>query len=164
MKHYVEKIIMSYEHTKEEKSWSFHQVILLCFFDSCKAQCTTSLLQTLDNNKINILLILSNCTHRLQPLDISLNKAANEFLRAKFQQSYAQEVCFQFQGGKRALIDLWISVLKPLRLQWIISWNINPRLFRMVLRTWKSIWTNNSNQIASLLYVNHSKKAMWLCI
>ena len=34
---------------------------------------------------------------------------------------YAQEVCSQFQSGERALIDLRMSVVKPLGLQWMIS-------------------------------------------
>ena len=57
----------------------------------------------------------------VRPLDISVNKAAKEFLRAKFQKWYAQEVCSQFQSGESTPIDFRMSVVKPLGLQWMIS-------------------------------------------
>ena len=41
---------------------------------------TSYLLQTLDDNNITILLIPPNCTNRLWPLEISVNKAAKEFV------------------------------------------------------------------------------------
>ena len=121
MKDYVEKIIIPYLQKKKEelKLLPDHPALLL--FDNFKAQCTTPLLQTLDNNNINVLLIPPNCTDRLQPLDISVNKAAKEFLRGKFQKWYAQEVCSQFQSGERTPVDLRMSVVKPLGLQWMIG-------------------------------------------
>ena len=106
MKDYVGKIIIPYLQKKREELGLLPDQPALLLFDNFKAQCTTSLLQTLDDNNINVLLIPPNCTDRLQPLDISVNKAAKEFLRGKFQKWYAQEVCSQFQGGERALIDL----------------------------------------------------------
>ena len=121
MKDYVEKIIIPYIQKKREELNVLPDHRALLLFDNFKAQCTTPLLQILDNNDINVLLIPPNCTDRLQPLDISINKAVKEFLRGKFQKWYAQEVCSQFQSGERIQIDLRMSVVKPLGLQWMIG-------------------------------------------
>ena len=55
-------------------------------FDNFKGQCTSELLTLLDDNSINVTLIPPNCTDRLQPLGLSVNKAAKEFLRRKFHE------------------------------------------------------------------------------
>ena len=46
----------------------------------------------LEENHIDVLLILANCTDSLQPLDISVNKAVKEFLQNEFQGWYANQV------------------------------------------------------------------------
>jgi len=52
--------------------------------DNFNGQYTTELFKFLDSKSINMILIPANCTDRLQPLDISVNKAAKEFLRKQF--------------------------------------------------------------------------------
>ena len=80
MKEYIAKIIIPYVNKKKEelKLPSNHPSLLL--FDNFKAQCTPDVLQILDDNNINVCLIPLNCNDRLQPLDISVNKVAKEFL------------------------------------------------------------------------------------
>ena len=51
----------------------------------------------------------ANCTDCLQPLDLSVNKAAKEFLRKQFNVKPMQS------------IDLRLSVVKPLGARWMIS-------------------------------------------
>ena len=82
----------------------------LLIFDNFKAQCTKDLLTFLDDNNIHVVLIPAKCTDKLQPLDFSVNKASKDFLRSKFQNWYAQEV-----------VDLRLSVVKPLGARWMIS-------------------------------------------
>jgi len=52
----------------------------LVVFDNFKGQCADALLKLLDENHVSVVLILPNCINRLQPLDISVNKCAKEFL------------------------------------------------------------------------------------
>ena len=76
----------------------------------------------LDDNHIYVVLIPPNCTDRLQPLDLSVNKPAKDFLRNKFQTWYAQRVCSQFQGkSEKAPVDTRLSVVKPLGAQWMVA-------------------------------------------
>ena len=91
-------------------------------FDSFKGQCTSELLTLLDDNNINFTLIPPNCTNKLQPLDLSVNKAAKEFLRRKFHEWYAKQVCLQLeQNAKRSSVDFHLSIVKPLSTQWMVG-------------------------------------------
>ena len=46
-------------------------------------------------------LIPPNCTNKLQPLDISINKRMKDALKDQFQMLHAQEVQNQLQGGSQ---------------------------------------------------------------
>ena len=77
-----------------------------------------------DKNNILYSIVPANCTDRLQPLDVSINKAAKECLRRQFQEWYSNKVCQQFEEGKKAIaksVDLRMSVVKPLSVKWLIS-------------------------------------------
>ena len=60
-----------------------------------------------------------NCTDRLQPLDVSVNKSVKHHLKDSFQLWYSKEV--QKQQGPRKPVELKLSVLKPLGAQWFIE-------------------------------------------
>lgn len=80
------------------------------------------MLTFLDDKNIHVVLIPANCTDKLQPLDLSVNKASKDFLRSKFQNWYAQEICSQLQGEAECkAIDLRLSVVKPLGARWMVS-------------------------------------------
>ena len=71
---------------------------------------------------MNVVLIPPNCTDRLQPLDLSVNKAAKDHLCSQFRQWYAKELCSQLDGhAENKIVDLRLSVLKPLGAAWIVS-------------------------------------------
>ena len=121
MKEYFERIIFPYiEEKRSELKLSNDQPALL-IYDNFKAQCTSSLLRLLDRHNINVIMIPPNCTDRLQPLDLSLNKAAKDFLRRKFREWYAKQVCVQLDGAQNIPVDLRLSILKPLGAEWIES-------------------------------------------
>jgi len=55
-------------------------------------------------------------------LDLSVNKAAKEFLQKKFQNWYATQVCAQLDGKlEKEAIDLQLSIMKPLGVKWVIE-------------------------------------------
>ena len=51
---------------------------------------------------------------RLQPLDVSVNKAIKNQLRAEFQAWYTHQVFEQRQDGQQKMIDLKMGAVKPL--------------------------------------------------
>ena len=68
------------------------------------------------------MLIPPNCTDRLQPLDLSVNKSAKSFLQNEFQTWYAKQVCSHLQGqSENESIDLRLSIVKPLAAEWMKS-------------------------------------------
>ena len=71
---------------------------------------------------INFVMVPANTTDRLQPLDVSVNKPAKEFLWKQFHEWYANEICKQLQSSKPVSpVDLKLSVMKPLGAQWMIK-------------------------------------------
>jgi len=54
--------------------------------DNFKAQLTTEVLNLLEDNHIDVVFIPVNCTDHLQPLDLSINKPAKDFLRGRFEE------------------------------------------------------------------------------
>ncbi len=65
-----------------------------------------------------------NCTDRLQPLDISVNKPAKDFLRAKFQEWYSEKIRDSInseKSEKEHVVDLKLSIVKPMGAQWLIE-------------------------------------------
>ena len=87
----------------------------LLIFDNFKGQCTEALLNLLDENNVSMVLIPPNCTDRLQPLDVNVNKSVKEFLRRQFHTWYAENVCAQLEGKlPKQQVDLRLNVVKPL--------------------------------------------------
>ena len=126
MREYVEMIIIPYVDEKRKDLKLAHDYPALVIFDNFKAQCTYSVLTLLDNHNINVTLIPPNCTDRLQPLDLSINKPAKDFLRTQFQEWYAQELSTILQAqsegtGTDTSVDLKLSVIKPIAAGWIVS-------------------------------------------
>ena len=56
----------------------------LCIFDNFKAQLTAGVIGLLKSNKVETLFVPPNTTDQLQPLDLSVNKLAKDFLRKKY--------------------------------------------------------------------------------
>ena len=78
-------------------------------FDNFNGQCTESLLKLLDVNNINIVIFPANWIDQLQPMDVSVNKFAKEYLRKRFQQWYAEGIMSQ-STSKQAWCQLYIRI------------------------------------------------------
>ena len=113
---YIYNILLPYvtsPHKNLQLSDSFPALVL---FDHFKAQLTERVLNILDFHNILVIDVPANCTDRLQPLDVSVNKSIKHHLKESFQEWYANEV--HKQQGKQ--VDLKLSVLKPLGAKWFI--------------------------------------------
>ena len=113
---YIYNILLPYvtsTHKNLQLSDTFPALVL---FDHFKAQLTERVLDILDFHNILVIDVPANCTDRLQPLDVSVNKSMKHHLKESFQEWYANEV--HKQQGKP--VDLKLSVLKPLGAQWFI--------------------------------------------
>ena len=52
-------------------------------------------------------------------LDLSVNKTVKDFLRNQFREWYAKQVCTRIEEGENKIVDLRLSILKPLGAEWI---------------------------------------------
>ena len=78
-----------------------------------------SILTMLEENNVYIVIVPANCTDRLQPLDLSVNKAAKEFLRKQFTEWYSNQICQQLRRGIKSAKA--IEQYKTTGEQWMIG-------------------------------------------
>ncbi len=59
----------------------------------------------------------------IAPLDVSVNKAAKNFMREQFQHWYAEQIMQQAKSGTslRKPVDLKLSIVKPLAARWFVQ-------------------------------------------
>ena len=69
----------------------------MTIFDGFKGQTTNDICALLNGHNIIPMQLPRNCTDKLQPLDISINKPMKDHSKAKFQQWYANEVSKQLE-------------------------------------------------------------------
>lgn len=81
---FIEKIIIPYvEKTRAERGLLATHPALDIFY-VFRGQTVDCIFELLESNHILLVLVPSNCTDRLQPLDLSVNKPAKDHLRKKF--------------------------------------------------------------------------------
>ena len=83
------------------RSWfpSTQKVLLL--FDVFRGHKLQSVLTKLDEANIDHIFIPQNCTDRLQPLGVAINKPIKSFMKEKFIVWYSEQVQQQLHSGKR---------------------------------------------------------------
>ena len=118
---YVYKILIPYVTEKWKELTLAPDYPALALFDTFKGQCTDEVYDLLDQNNILYVFIPANCTDKLQPLDLSVNKAAKDFMRSKFQKWYGNIICQQLDDGICEEVDLRLSRMKPLSAKWVIE-------------------------------------------
>ena len=117
---YIKKILMPY--IKEKRITFGDEKAALVIFDRFRGQCTPHILSLLESNNIHIAVVPANCTDRLQPLDVSVNKAVKEFLRRQFHLWYSDQICSDLKEERpQKIIDLKMSIVKPLGAKWLIE-------------------------------------------
>ena len=122
MMDYAHSILLPYvgEKRKEHKLSNDHPA--LAIFDQFKGQLTQTFQDFLAANHIIIIEVPPNCTDRLQPLDLSVNKPIKDSLRTKFQGWYAGNIAQQLKTQSAIKpADLRLSVMKPLGAKWLIE-------------------------------------------
>ena len=122
---YFQKIIIPYvEKTRDE---SFEEdTPALIIMDNFKGQITSSVNSLLEANNIHVCLLPANTTDRLQPMDISVNKPAKDFLKRCFGDWYAEQIQKQLEGNniestELQPVDLSLPRLKQLGAKWMVD-------------------------------------------
>ena len=63
----------------------------MVIFDKFKEQCTDAVMQLLKDNNVHVVIVPVACTDRVQPLDLNLNKSAEEFYDRNFLNGTLKE-------------------------------------------------------------------------
>ena len=124
MTDYLEKILFPYIEGKRKELQLDDSHPALVIFDRFRTQCTNTILELLASKYVHVAIVPANCTDRLQPLDVSVNKAAKEYLRRQFQEWYSEQVCRQLQKDGDATVepvDLRMGIVKPLCAKWMMG-------------------------------------------
>ena len=119
---YVQLVIVPYvQETRKNLGLPDSQSALV-ILDEFKGQTTHAVLNLLKQNNIEYVIVPLNCTDRLQPLDVSINKPAKDFLREQFQSWYAEQIVSQKNNGQTVQpVDMRLSIVKPIGAKWMIA-------------------------------------------
>ena len=110
---YVQKIFLPYVNHKRKELGLDKTHPALAIFDEFKGQTTDAIFSLLTANNVYYVIVPPNCTDKIQPLDVSVNKPAKDFLRHQFQMWYAEQICSQENPDQLEPVDLKLRVMKP---------------------------------------------------
>lgn len=65
--------------------------------------------------------IPANCTDRLQPMDLSINKTLKDFMKKELNEWYSSVVYETLDSENPSPADLRMAVMKPLGAQWLLK-------------------------------------------
>ena len=89
-----------------------------------RGQITPKVKRTLESLNIEMVLVPDNMTHFFQPLDLTVNGSAKNFMKKAFITYYSNEVQAQLKSGKElesVEVDLRLTAIKPLHAQWLVN-------------------------------------------
>lgn len=122
MKVYITEVIVPYVVRKREQLKLASDQPAMAIFDVFKGQIIEDIAKLLEDNNILLVVVPANCTDRLQPMDLSVNKCAKELMRSQFRDWYATQVNQQLEEEKDITpVSLAMSTIKPLGARWLVS-------------------------------------------
>ena len=123
MKWYVEKIVVPFLSQQREALKLAKSHPALTLYDCLRGQTTDEFKSLLEKHNIITVPIPANCTDKLQPMDISINKPMKDALKKKFQSWYAAEIQKQLKEVPvdKVKVDLTAAAIKPKSACWFFS-------------------------------------------
>ena len=120
---YIKKIVVPFVSSTREALKPDIAYPVLAIIDGFRGQTTESVMDLLKENNIVALRVSSNCTDKLQPINISVNKPIKDMMRSNFQTWYASKVAEQLEEVSVANVnvDILATVIKPKCASWLIS-------------------------------------------
>ena len=121
---HLEKVVFPFivEKRKELPLPDEQKAILV--FDVIKGQKTERVQHLIADNNCVCVFVPAHMTNYFQPLDLTVNGPAKQFLKGKFQEWYAREIAKQVDKG----IDVYsihvntkLSVMKPIHAHWLVG-------------------------------------------
>ena len=125
MECYLQKVIILFVSDKRKEMNLPETQPALAIFDCFKGQNTTAMRRLLGEHNIASIIVPANCTDKLQPIDISINKPVKDGMKTCFQTWYADQIKKQLErSGSFESVDLSAPALKAQSTNWLVSvWN-----------------------------------------
>lgn len=95
MEKHFEKIVVPFLSQKRESLKLEKTSPALASFDCLKGQTTPGILANLESHNIITIQVPANCTDKMQPLDVSLNKPMKDEMKRRFEVWYAEAAARQ---------------------------------------------------------------------
>ena len=118
---YIHKVILPFIQKKRNDLKLPVDHGALVIYDEFRGQLTDAVHLLLDANHIYVVKVPPNCTDRLQPMDLTVNRSIKEFLRRKFRVWYSEEVTRKLAANDTSIVDTKMSTMKPLGASWLKS-------------------------------------------
>ena len=150
MKRYLEKIIIPFVTRKRKELCLLDSHPALAIYDGFRGQSTDGISLLLSSHNIYTVQIPANCTDKLQPLDIVINKPMKDRLRVNFQTWYAKEVSKQLKitSVRNVKVDVNLGVVKIPSAKWIIeAWREVETRPQMVVNGFRKAGILDANKI-----------------
>ena len=109
MTRYLQKVIIPFASHKRIQLGLPQTQAALALFDCFKGQNTSLIEDILEKHNIVSVIVPANCTDKLQPIDLSINKPVKDGMKACFQSWYASEIQKQLERNavmQEAKVDL----------------------------------------------------------
>ena len=118
---FINEILVPYIQQKRAKLNAPNQQAL-AIFDVFKGQVTQAVLNLFDEHNIAVTFVSANMTHLFQPLDLTINSYAKNYLKRKLNGLYTDQVYQQYEEKKEIEgidVKLRLTTLKPLHAEWM---------------------------------------------
>ena len=95
----------------------------LLIFDVFRGQTTKKVTDLIEENDCVKVFVPANLTHEFQPLDLTVNGVAKEFLNKKFSD-YAKKITDELEKGTDVYkidVNTTLTVMKPVHAKWVIG-------------------------------------------
>lgn len=99
MKRYITKIIIPYIRKTRKELGLAESHPALVIYDVFRGQTTPAIKNLLAENNISVVLVPPNCTDKLQPLDVAINKPLKDALKDQYQSWYAMQIYQKLEKG-----------------------------------------------------------------
>ena len=131
MVEYITTVIVPYMNEKRKQLGLDPKHTGLVILDEFKGQTTEKVLRLL-RSYLMYVTVPPNCTDRLQPLDVGVNRSAEQLLRTKFENWYADQIVAHKGLGKEIEpVDMWLTIVKPISAKWMVDYFlVHPQIIK----------------------------------
>lgn len=126
MKRYLEKIVIPFLERKRKALNLSPSHPALAIFDCFRGQTTPEFYRVLKQHNIAYVIVPANCTDKLQPIDVSINKPLKDELKRGFHSWYAKQMQQQLKSVPlmNVKVDVSAGIIKNNSMNWFIhAWH-----------------------------------------